>query len=247
MVYHVHFTYRQDEQLACEAFRYLLVFPNRQCADEVYNWFIGASSRWPPGQIGPMRVIRHTPQVWSFLEFLSPRNDPLDPVSGAQEVFQNFAATEITSDDSASVAALSSDPTGYTEYLSGKCYYIRTKAKPHLYWFREIDVIALSATQRHKFRISDITHRGMAHANPDHVLEGSDEIFLSTTDRESSKPIQWLGSLLGTTGASERARFRFGAFYDGSFRRDLTLGSRVSDSLVVYDKDRNGDVWELVS
>ncbi|KAL1859845.1 hypothetical protein Plec18167_006317 [Paecilomyces lecythidis] len=223
--------------------RELLVFPNRQYADEFYNRCITTNTSTNP----LTDVVRYSPQFWSF--HMENESRPFYFIqTNAKDLIPTVMAARISGYDNnhatGAMPIIHTDSTSNTEYKSGKSYYIRTKATPHLYWFHDTSTshIQLDSIKRTKFQFDRQNSGSTSPTDVLLVLERKDHVRLTALSASGNTEVGVCNSHVTTSAKS--FEFTFGSFYNGDLGVDWAF---KSNGFVTYQVNYSGEEWEIVS
>ena len=249
MVYHVYLNWTGDQYNGRE----ILIFPNRQYADEFYNRCVTTTA---PGTVNPLSdVVRYSPQFWTF-PATTPESRPFFFIlSNGTDLIPTTMAARISGYDNnhatGAMPVIPNDATSNVEYVSGGAYYIRTKTTPHLYWSvadRNNGFITLDTRRATKFRITrdDSGKHSPAPENDRRVLERKDDVQLFALNSRGSHNVGVLGQSVSVNATS--FRFSFGSFYNGDFGVDWNeKHTFTTDPTLTYKVEYAGEEWEFVN
>ena len=244
MPYQVYLNWTGDEYNGRE----ILVFPNRQYADEFFNRCIETKA---PGTNKPLTdVIRHSPQFWSYN--MSDETRPFYFIlENAKDLIGTTMAARISGYDnnhaSGAMPVIPDDPTASVEYRSGGTYYIRTKSTPHLYWYiGSHNRIRLDTRKATKFQIDREDAEQTEQTDSRRVLVRKDQVKLTALRSSGSSDIGVWDNLVTTTHTPYR--FAFGSFYNGDLGVDWDADNTIAgEGYVSYKVKHAGETWELVN
>ncbi|KAL2193206.1 hypothetical protein P885DRAFT_64224 [Corynascus similis CBS 632.67] len=141
------------------------------------------------------------------------------------------------------------------EPISGQAYFIRSKAEPHLYWFRQDDKICASTHARTAFRIQ-ITPNHSSEADEKTALIATDRIHISLPSSQGTLVSRGEKSFLSFSAGDND--FHFGDLKGGFTTWDISTNgstnwSENGDSsdptkvqIRVLFSEKAGVEWELV-
>lgn len=240
MVYQVYLNWKGNQYDGRE----ILVFPNRQYADEFYNRCVTTLAS---GTSNPLDdVVRHSPQFWSFS--MNAESRPFYFIqSNAKDLVSTTMVARINGYDNnhatGAMPIIPNDPTSNVEYRSGGSFYIRTKSTPHLYWYlreRTSSRVHLDPRKATKFQITqdDPTDQ----ANDKRVLERKDLVRLTALTGTGSYDVGVVGHTVMIMQFTYK--FRFGSFYNQNLGVDWTIDD---EPFLAFQVPHAGEQWELIN
>ncbi|KAJ5623436.1 hypothetical protein N7490_012041 [Penicillium lividum] len=230
--------------------REVLLFPNRQYADEFYNRCITTPVQRSP-ILSFLCIVRLSPQFWYLDTDSRTLSSIVQSKPEMQDLLTTVMPTRIPGYDqnhfASGIGLINPEyPTSDVEYRDGQAYYIRTKSVPHQYWFLpDSSRLRLDETKKTKFMIIRYCSTPNLESDELRVLERKDLISILAL---GSRPQPERGIYVHQDyliPASRTFLFNFGDFYDESFGVDWTLNSEAH-SIVTYRVPRAGEEWELV-
>jgi len=239
MVYHVYLNWDKNEYNG----RVILTFPSRQYADEFYNRCITAKGP-DQGYLLP-EIDRKAPQFWTSSNAAEDRPYYF-LAKNAPDLIPTVMIQRISGYDAqygGGLPIILNDPTSLVEYKSGRAYYIRTKAQPHLYWSLEQSGIYLNERRATKFRIDRDDSRRKDNLDDRVVLVNGDDVSLTALTAQRDDEIGVGANRTLVTNQSS-LQFGFGGFYNGSFGVQWPAGD--GKPWVVYRAKHTGEEWELI-
>jgi hypothetical protein len=245
MVYQVYLNWSGNQYHGRE----ILVFPNRQFADEFYNRCVSTINQ---GTTNPLHeVVRHTPQFWSFN--MGAESRPFYFIeSNAKDLIPTMMIARISGYDNnhatGAMPIIHNDPTSNVEYQSGGAYYIRTKSTPHLYWFlpnstKSTKRISLHTRKATKFQVNRDDSNLPGQQSDRRVLKRKDLVRLVALNASGNNDIGLCDKIVTITQSHHR--FSFGSFYNRDFGVDWS--AQECDPYLAYGVEYAGEEWELVN
>lgn len=237
--------------------RYMLCFPSRYDADELFREMqtLPSSNK---GDIMFRLLKRHSPQFWvydSSESWYSIRNiQTQNQLPGFRD---RFSMLLLPGFDSDGIWPIIANPVTGPDWVSGGSFFIRNRRQNDLYWYVHDDHIHTSNSHRSKFRITK-TAPGNIDTDPlvlirddDVTVQAVKETLSSCITATSSEYVSIDGDthrhlVIGATAGG----WRFGAFLNKEIGVRWEVydehGPNCHQGFLAHMEDGGGDEWELV-
>jgi len=229
------YAYLKDDQ--SDSYRYLITFVNREAADEWWRMISTPPSPYAANvrRISPQFYTQDSAHYNNVLNFFSHTELP-----GARRFHRTMLITGACGVNGTNPNTLPA--VTFTDHISGRWYFVRSKADPWSNWYLRIsgaclvcgdancDAIHVSSEHRTKFCVR--AHLGADFQVPENfVMIGRDEISI-TARKDYAVHISDAEDLKATKG------------YQGG--TDLLLADLKDRFIARSEKQVNGEIWEYV-